>query len=131
MTIPTSNALSLKLDLPPIENHLYATVRGRRVKTKEARLYTEYVAQQVQAVQARERATGETVFVPRFPLGLTITLVPTYDRDVSGNKVLQDALAAALGFNDKLITRLVVEKILLPGRRAQIQPFCTITLENL
>jgi crossover junction endodeoxyribonuclease RusA len=97
--------LRLTLELPPTSNNLYAQVRGHRVKSKAGREYATYVADQI-------TAHG---YVDHFglnpgPLSLTIALYVKHDRDVDGCKALQDALASALGFNDKIIVELHVTK---------------------
>lgn len=98
-------ALRLTLRLPPTSNNLYSTVRGHRVKSKAGRDYAAYVADAIQAggyVDHFGTSPG--------PLSLTIGLYVKHDRDVDGCKALQDALAAALGFNDKIIVDLHVTK---------------------
>lgn len=96
--------IRLVFPLPPIENHLYATVNGRRVKSAEARQYELDVS-----VWTSFSGYGPRD-VPDGPLSLTIALYLKWDRDVTGCKCLQDSLATALGFDDKRIARLVVTK---------------------
>jgi crossover junction endodeoxyribonuclease RusA len=97
--------LVLTLALPPTSNNLYAQVRGHRVKSKAGRQYATYVADEIQA-----RGYVDHFGPNPGPLSLGIALYVKHDRDVDGCKALQDSLASALGFNDKIIVELHVTK---------------------
>jgi Holliday junction resolvase RusA-like endonuclease len=112
--------LRLTLPLPPIANHLYAVVRGHKVKSKAAREYQATVQQIV-----RDLYLGEGD-LPLPPYALEVHLYLKHDRDVGGEKALQDSLATALGFNDKVIKRLVVEKF-----EDKRNPRCEIALSEI
>lgn len=119
--------ISWAFGLPPIENNLYATIRmpgggTRRIKSASARAYAEHVGWKINASDAGGwyRAPG--------PLGLTIALYLKVDRDVSGNKCLQDAIAEALGFNDRIIFDLHVTKRV---DKHETDPRAEVMLETL
>lgn len=114
-----ARAVTFPLPLPPSNNGLYAVVRGRLIKSKAGREYERLVAERVRDDEALRGLafTG--------PLQLEVFLFLRHDRDVDGVKALQDSLAAAFGFDDRIITRLVVEKC--PGR----EPGCVVTLTDL
>ncbi len=107
--------VALRLPLPPTENHLYATFKGRRIKSKAAREYEVLVGRAVLAAGLAGVKFGG-------PVELSIRLYLSRDRDVTGNKALQDSLATAFGFDDKVIVRLVVDKQIDRARpRAEVQ----------
>lgn len=117
-------ALSITVPLPPSTNALYATVNGRRVKTRTAREYTEVVRQRV---WLWEKLGGVK---PRGPYRLTILLYPASNRrlDVSNSvKCLEDAVFAALQQNDKAVHELVVR---LQGKDP-LDPRAEVTLGHL
>lgn len=98
-----TSALRIAVRMPPSTNNLYATVRGRRVKTAEARAYAEHVKQRV---WLWKQLHGEP---PKPPYRLTITLYPPTARriDVSnGIKCLEDGLFAGLDGNDKTVNEV-------------------------
>jgi Holliday junction resolvase RusA-like endonuclease len=110
--------------MPPSTNRLYATVNGRRVKTRDAREYAELIGQRV---WLWKRLHGEP---PRPPYRLLIVLCPpTRHRiDVSNSiKCLEDSLFAGIGGND----RTVVEVIARLGDRDPLNPRAEVTLEHV
>lgn len=111
-----ARSVTFPLPLPPSNNGLYAVARGRLIKSKAAREYQSLVGERVLADDALRGLTF------RGPLQLEVTLFLARDRDVDGVKALQDSLAAAFGFDDRIIARLVVEKCV--GR----VPGCVVTL---
>lgn len=92
--------------LPPTVNHMYLTVRGGgRVLTPEARAWYDRACKAI-----AESAAGYVV--PGGPLRLTIVLYALpRSRDLDNAlKAAQDALAKALGFDDKRIDYLAVAR---------------------
>lgn len=92
--------------LPPTVNHLYVTARGgRRVLTEAARAWYDLA---IPAIAAQAR--GYTV--PAGPLRLSIVLYHlSRSRDLDNAlKASQDAIAKALGFDDKRIDLLTVAR---------------------
>lgn len=95
--------IRLVLPLPPTQNHAYHVDRGRLVKSGPSREYVNVVA--FAAVSQHP-----AVVIGDGPLALEVRWFLRRDRDIDGVKGLQDAVAAALGFDDRIIRRLVVEK---------------------
>lgn len=116
MTAP----LRLTLPLPPISNHLYAIVNGHKVKSREARDYEGRVGEIVQDLGLTPSA------IPLPPYELEVRLFLRHDRDVDGVKALLDSISTALGFNDKVIQKLVVEKFRDPRN-----PRCEVVLAEV
>lgn len=107
--------------LPPTVNHMYLTVRGGgRVLTPEARDWYDRACSAI-----AESAAGYVV--PSGPLKLTIVLYHlSRARDLDNAlKAAQDALAKALGFDDKRIDYLAV------ARGVGKPPRTVYTLESL
>lgn len=115
-----STALRFSLPLPPTANNLYAIVNNRKVKSKEARDYEGLVLSMIE-----QRCIPESA-IPTPPLALEVHLYLKYDRDVDGLKALQDSIAKALGFNDKVIEHLCVWK-----HRDPDAPGCEIALSEI
>jgi crossover junction endodeoxyribonuclease RusA len=89
------------LPVPPSLNHAYATVRGRRVLSAEGRQYKASAGLLIRYLAAQQ---GFTV-----PEGARLALTARFyfanklrDGD-NAVKLLQDAVAEALGFNDRCI----------------------------
>ena len=102
--------MRLELPFPPSTNTAYATVRGRRVKTKRAREYAEHV-QFLCSVNAWCDTwiikTHELDVMPR--LAVTIEAHPPdrRRRDLSNmEKLCVDAVFGYLGMDDSLIDDL-------------------------
>lgn len=97
------------LDLvPPSVNHAYlVTRRGRRILTPEAASFRS-AAMVFFAMAARQQ---RFVVPPKKKLSLTLYFFFARDNRDGDNavKILQDALAEALGFNDKRIRRWCIE----------------------
>jgi Holliday junction resolvase RusA-like endonuclease len=115
-----ASPLRLTLPLPPTTNRLYRVVNNHAVKSAEARAYEESVAQHVADLGIAD-AGG---LLP--PYALVIDLFLKHDRDVDSCKALQDAVSRALGFDDRLIVRLVVEK-----HQDKRNPRCEIALSEI
>lgn len=103
--------LEFAAPMPPSVNHAYATVRGRRVLSREGKAYKAEVA-------ARARRVADGRAAPLW-LSLTITLrLPLLFKngrvrkfDASNRiKLLEDALCEGLGVDDSRVLRLSVEK---------------------
>jgi hypothetical protein len=102
--------------LPPSVNHLYPTVRGGRVLSTEARAW--YVTVADACMGAR---------IPPFPSRKTLLMLElrfvgmTYQRDISNAiKAAEDALAAALGFDDRYVAYLSAARV-APEHKGQVE----------
>ena len=114
--------MRLELPFPPSTNTAYATVRGRRVKTKRAREYAEHV-QFLCSVNAWCDTwiikTQELDVMPRLAVTIEVHPPDRRRRDLSNmEKLCVDAVFSYLGMDDSLIddlhiVRHAVEK---PGR---------------
>lgn len=116
--------LMLTVRVPPSTNHLYATVRGRRVKTKEATDYAEHVGE---VVWLWKQLHGEP---PLPPYRLVIQLYPATRRRIdasNGIKCLEDGLFAGLKGND----RTVLEVTCRIEERDPLNPRAVVTLEHI
>jgi crossover junction endodeoxyribonuclease RusA len=110
--------LRLSLPLPPGVNNQYVTVGRRRVLSKEAQAFKRDVAK----VMERARAAGSVT--PAIETALRNGLLGVYldfyfetpmRRDLDGGlKIALDALAEALGFDDRAIVDLHLTKRLDP-----------------
>jgi len=118
--------IEVDLPYPPSVNKAYATTRsGRRLLTSEGKLYKQSIRDVIG--QKYSAYTPELSGLGDKPLCLTVKLYTRtenkgwsegkaknrYKRvDVSNRvKLLEDALFEALGVDDSLVFRLVVEKI--------------------
>lgn len=111
------------LPYPPSTNNLYMTVRGRRVKTQEARDYTDLVGDMASILKVRRG-------VPIGPYRLMIELwAPDLRRRDADNgvKCLQDALLKAVGRDDAEVVELFVVKRGVD----RIHPRADVTLEGV
>ena len=108
---------TLELPFPPTTNHAYATVttRGgaRRVKSAAARNYA-LVAQVL-----TKRVHPFPIFTIRDRIAITIALHPPDARrfDIANReKILVDAIARPLGFDDSQVDRITITRMPLhPG----------------
>ena len=97
----------LTLPWPPTTNNAYATVNGRRVKTRAARTYA------LEAERTARAAHPHPPFTRADRLHVTIDLYPPDRRafDIANReKLLIDAIAPALGFNDNQIDQLLIRR---------------------
>lgn len=93
--------------LPPSTNNAYATVSGRRVKTKVAREFTERVGDIVVAA----KAVAGGVPAPPFALHLGVWFPDEGRRDISNTiKLLEDSLMRAIGADDRHVHLLIVQR---------------------
>jgi hypothetical protein len=117
--------VSLILPIPPSTNNLYSTVMmyskaqhrlvPRRVKSADAREYAEWVRLAVIAQY------GLVKLVP--PIRIDgILYTPNWNApDVDNNKVLGDALAQALGYNDNRVVHNCWDKIIEAGQKPRVE----------
>jgi crossover junction endodeoxyribonuclease RusA len=112
------------LPLPPSLNNAYATYQGRRILSKEGRAYKAQAA-----LLIRRAAADQGFIVPAAtPLGLAFRFwFARNNRDGSNTpKLLEDALAEALGFNDVWVWRSAWTKAI-----DKDNPRCDVSLEIL
>jgi Holliday junction resolvase RusA-like endonuclease len=118
---PSAPRLVLTLPCPVGVNQMYANVAGKgRVLTEEARRWKQSATMAV-TLEARKQAW---YYTEGQRLYLHVTWHMSAQRDVDGGiKPLQDALAAALGFNDRCVDELI-------ARRGDVtaQPTCDVVL---
>lgn len=123
---PLPVSLSLELPLPPGVNNQYVTVGRRRVLSKPAKAFKLDVAKLVE----RLRTSG--ALLPQIEASLTSSLLGLYltfyfetprRRDLDGGlKIALDALATALGFDDRDVVDLHLTKQIDPLRpRLEVQ----------
>lgn len=121
-----SEPLRITLPMPPSVNHAYATVKGRRVLSRDGRTYKRGVGLVV-AVAAIDAGFS----VPADArLGLTLALHFENNRrqDVSNRvKILEDVLSEALNFDDCAVDVLHVER----KENDKSNPRCEVRLEVL
>lgn len=112
--------LEFKVPWPPTVNNLYATVKGRRVKSAEGRRYAEQVGWKILADHVpRHTLSG--------PLCLWLYLRPPREHNVGDianrEKALTDALVAAGVIEDDRFIRelhIVREKALAPNGEVDV-----------
>ena len=102
--------MRLELPFPPSTNTAYATVRGRRVKTKRAREYAEHV-QFLCSVNAWCDTwiikTQELDVMPRLAVTIEVHPPDRRRRDLANmEKLCVDAVFSYLGMDDSLIDDL-------------------------
>jgi len=113
--------------IPPSTNTAYFNVPGRgRVLSEAARTFKELAI--YNCLRAAKKQDWH--YVPDTPLQLKLVLHFNHNgkRDLSNRiKLIEDALAQALGFDDKMIHRLIVER----GPNTKAAEFCIVRLEEL
>lgn len=118
----SGNAWYFSTRYPPSTNALYATVNGRRVKTREARDFADVVTDMASILAGRRG-------VPDPPYRLTVELwAPDNRRRDADNgvKCLQDALLKGTGRDDAEVTVLLVVKRGVD----RMHPRADVTLEH-
>ena len=116
---PSSSELHLKLPIPPSSNTMYDNAPGKgRVLTADARAF-KGGAGLIARTRAREQGWYYTT---GHRLEITLVLHFVDDRrDIDDAvKSVQDAVATALGFNDRVVDKLTVVR----GEIAPSQPQC-------
>jgi Holliday junction resolvase RusA-like endonuclease len=124
--------LTLTVPVPPSLNNAYTNGRhhGRRVLTKEGRDYKDAVAAIL--LYKAKPASGFELLIGRSDarIGLTLRLYfPNRQRRDITNciKLLEDALAETLGFDDCRVDRVLVERVGVD----KISPRCEVVVEVL
>lgn len=112
--------MRLVLPMPPSINSQYATVKGRRVLSKEASRFKREVWTLVQrAIASGAIPAGEVAKLESAYLGLFIDwfFATPLKRDLDGGlKITQDALCEALGINDNRVVDIHLIKRIDPLR---------------
>lgn len=118
--------LTFTTTMPPTTNHAYINVPGHgRILSSEARAFKD--AATWAAYKARKETGWDYAKGSRLCLSLTLHFARAGKRDLSNRvKLIEDALAEALGFDDSVIDRLVIER----GAKAAAE-FCVVSLEEL
>ena len=119
-----NSTLQITVGFPPSTNNLYANVRGRRVKTQEAREYAEHVSR---VAWLWTKLHGDP---PLPPYRLTITLYPGNGRRIdasNGIKCLEDGLFTGLEMNDRTVDEVTCRF----GERDPLNPRAVVLLEHM
>ena len=130
MTQPAPECLRLSLPLPPSVNNQYATVGRRRVLSKEAQRFRRDVTKLVSGLRERgELSAGQERAFAEELLGVYLTFYFTTPmrRDLDGGlKIALDALAEAIGFDDRAVVDLHLTKQIDP-----LRPRLEVELETI
>ncbi len=125
-----AECLKLSLPLPPSVNNQYVSVGRRRVLSKEAQQFKRDVAKLVAGLRERgELSAGQERAVAEELLGVYLTFYFTTPmrRDLDGGlKIALDALAEALGFDDRAVVDLHLTKQIDP-----LRPRLEVELETI
>ena len=114
--------MKLSLRLPPSINHLYATVKGRRILSREGRAYKEEIGY---IVLANRKSAPRDLGSKFLRIDMMFWFQYLLKRDIDGGiKILQDAICKALGVNDNRVIVLHVEK-----REDRTNPRVEVSLE--
>lgn len=111
----TSESIQITMPLPPTINHLYATFRGRRVKSAEARQYKQHVGILIAAAISRWRSQYSIAHIGTFfgeePLSVSLDFYrPTRAGDIDGRvKACLDSMTGVVYADDRQVSRLVVQ----------------------
>lgn len=106
--------LQLELPLPPSANRYWRSYRGRVVRSREADDYIRDVAAHVLAQCRGQRPA----ILPGTPVCFRVDVSCLRQRDLTNClKVLEDALAQALGFDDRWTDQVVLTKHTVRHRR--------------
>lgn len=109
--------------LPPSVNKLYATVRGRRVKSRESRLYQTQVAHIARQAAMITYGTHDLSSLRGRPLRFGMLVLRPSWRAKSGSKLYvrpdlsnfikacEDSVISALGLDDSAVVELIATKI--------------------
>jgi len=119
--------LDVTLPMPPSTNQVYRRAKqGKLFMTAEGRLFKEAAGLMLSV--AAHRIRGNTFHVgQRFALTLRLHFADDRRCDLDNRiKLVQDALADALGFDDRHIHRLTVER----GESDPARPRCELTLKE-
>lgn len=117
--------LTLTAPLPPSLNNAYATVRGRRVLVSEGRDYKAMIGQLL-ALSPEARQFAQALGGQRLALTLRLWFEDRRRTDISNRiKLLEDALAKNLGFDDCAVDALLVVR----AGYDKSNPRCEVVLE--
>lgn len=122
----TTDVMTMRVDLPPSTNHAYITDKeGRRRISEDGQKYKQN-ALLITKVFARKQGFG---YRKGERVGIWLELhFEAANRDISNCvKLLEDAIAAALGFNDKVVDELHVKAV----SRNSDDPHCDVTVRIL
>lgn len=124
--------LTLTAPIPPSVNNCYTNGRGhgRRVLTKEGRDYKATIAQLLLWKARPSNRFELAINRPERRIGLILRLWfrTRQRRDISNCvKLIEDALAEQLGFDDCAVDRLIVERAGFDADR----PRCEVVVEVL
>lgn len=123
---PLPTTLSLELPLPPGVNNQYVTVGRRRVLSKPARAFKQDVAKQIERMRisgSLTRRAEAAIIGSLLGVYLTFYFETPRRRDLDGGlKIALDAMAAAIGFDDRDVVDLHLSKQIDPLRpRLEVQ----------
>ena len=112
--------------MPPTTNNAYLNIAGRgRVLSSKARAFKETAI--ILAIEARKTQDWHYEAGNRLQLSLTLYFNKNGKRDLSNRiKLVEDALAEALGFDDSVIDQLIISR----GQKAK-EEFCKISIKQL
>lgn len=124
LSVPAS--LSIELPLPPGVNNQYLTVGRRRVLSKSAKAFKSDVAKLIDQLRHHDglsRQTELTLGSSLLGVYLTFYFETPRRRDLDGGlKIALDALATAIGFDDRDVVDLHLTKQIDPLRpRLEVQ----------
>ena len=121
-------ALTLELPWPPTANHLHTVARGRKIKSATGRAYDNEVAWRITTDRRANPEAWRPTRTDRLAVTLDAYAPDNRRRDLDNlSKAINDAVAAALGFDDSQIDVLTLR------RRAvdRTNPRITLTLETI
>lgn len=118
--------LTIELPLPPGVNNQYLTVGRRRVLSKSAKAFTGDVHKLINRLRSQgelSRQTESTLCTSLLGVYLTFYFETPRRRDLDGGlKIALDALATAIGFDDRDVVDLHLTKQIDPLRpRLEVQ----------
>lgn len=123
---PIPASLTIEVPLPPGVNNQYLTVGRRRVLSKSAKAFKSDVAKLIDRLRtqgALSRNTESTLCSSLLGIYLTFYFETPRRRDLDGGlKIALDALATAIGFDDRDVVDLHLTKQIDPLRpRLEVQ----------
>lgn len=116
--------LTCTVPVPPSVNNAYATIRGRRVLSKDGRSFKDTAGWLVRAAAIEQGWSGGE----RFVLSLRLYFRTNQRRDISNTvKIVEDCLAETLGFDDCRVDKLLVIRAGID----RTNPRCEVKLESM
>jgi Holliday junction resolvase RusA-like endonuclease len=132
-TSHANGALVLDVDIPPSLNHLYGTtvftdsggsLRSRRYLTADGKNYKEAVMWET---KSKANAKGWEYKGGRIALAIGLRFPNKKRRDISNCiKILEDAIAETLGFDDRVVDSILVQRVGINKER----PGAVVTVEE-